>query len=364
MCRDGSHQPARTAATSAELRQEASAGPHRRRGSLQRPDHPCRSSRANSPRRSASSSPLRHGGLTQAAAALLEIDRVELLECLEIRPCCFQPPRTSGPTLAGPAARCETPGWGLQSALARPPCGPASMSASPAAGKIATSSPLLSRAPNTCAEPTESLAPVQEPPRLRAGSRRVGAVRRRRQPFRDDAAADDARRPSGPDDPPNALRPGADRGRRGRTPTPESLLATITRQREWGDFGIAEEEALERFRAIEPLNAGDALRAFYSAYAERVGKPRWGEDPDLREEHAEDRAGASRARFVHVIRDSRDVALSIRDRAIKEHPIDRIMSAGCDGSARPRAERSGSSATRRSATGPDPRHPGHARTRL
>ncbi len=30
------------------------------------------------------------------------------------------------------------------------------------------------------------------------------------------------------------------------------------------------------------------------------------------------------ARFVHVIRDGRDVALSIRDRAVKEHPIDRI----------------------------------------
>src|SRR5687768_7636126 len=30
------------------------------------------------------------------------------------------------------------------------------------------------------------------------------------------------------------------------------------------------------------------------------------------------------ARFVHVIRDGRDVALSIRDRATKEHPIDRI----------------------------------------
>ena len=30
------------------------------------------------------------------------------------------------------------------------------------------------------------------------------------------------------------------------------------------------------------------------------------------------------ASFVHVIRDGRDVALSIRDRATKEHPIDKI----------------------------------------
>jgi hypothetical protein len=111
----------------------------------------------------------------------------------------------------------------------------------------------------------------------------------------------------------------------GRDPTPESLLATITRQREWGDFGLTEEELLERFRAIEPLNAGDALRAFYSAYAERVGKPRWGEKtPIYVKSMRKIERALPEARFVHVIRDGRDVALSIRDRAVKEHPIDRI----------------------------------------
>ena len=111
----------------------------------------------------------------------------------------------------------------------------------------------------------------------------------------------------------------------GPSPTPESLLATITRQREWGDFGLSEEELLERFRAIEPLNAGDALREFYSAYAERVGKPRWGEKTPIyvKSMRRIERA-LPEARFVHVIRDGRDVALSIRDRAVKEHPIDRI----------------------------------------
>jgi len=109
------------------------------------------------------------------------------------------------------------------------------------------------------------------------------------------------------------------------SPTPESLLATITRQREWGDFGLSEEELLDRFRAIEPLNAGDALREFYSAYAERVGKPRWGEKTPIyvKSMRRIERA-LPEARFVHVIRDGRDVALSIRDRAVKEHPIDRI----------------------------------------
>jgi sulfotransferase family protein len=86
-----------------------------------------------------------------------------------------------------------------------------------------------------------------------------------------------------------------------RGATPESLLATITRQREWGDFGLSEEELLERFRAIEPLNAGDALRAFYSAYAERVGKARWGEKTPI------------------YVKSMRRI-----ERAVKDHPIDRI----------------------------------------
>jgi hypothetical protein len=111
----------------------------------------------------------------------------------------------------------------------------------------------------------------------------------------------------------------------GPSPTPESLLATITGQREWGDFGLDEEALLDRFRAIEPLNAGDALRAFYSAYAERVGKPRWGEKtPIYVKSMRKIERALPEARFVHVIRDGRDVALSIRDRAVKEHPIDRI----------------------------------------
>jgi hypothetical protein len=108
-------------------------------------------------------------------------------------------------------------------------------------------------------------------------------------------------------------------------PAPEALLATITSQREWGDFGLTEEELLERFRAQDPLTAGGALRSFYEAYAERVGKPRWGEKtPIYVKSMRKIESALPEARFVHVIRDGRDVALSIRDRATKEHPIDRI----------------------------------------
>jgi hypothetical protein len=106
---------------------------------------------------------------------------------------------------------------------------------------------------------------------------------------------------------------------------PEALLGTITSQREWGDFGLTEEELLERFRSFDPLTAGDALRSFYEAYAAKQGKPRWGEKTPIYVKSMRAIEGAlPEARFVHVIRDGRDVALSIRDRATKDHPIDRI----------------------------------------
>lgn len=108
-------------------------------------------------------------------------------------------------------------------------------------------------------------------------------------------------------------------------PTPEALLATITSQREWGDFGLTEEELLERFRAADPLTAGAALRSFYEAYAERAGKPRWGEKtPIYVKSMRKIQSALPEARFVHVIRDGRDVALSIRDRATKEHRVEAI----------------------------------------
>lgn len=115
-----------------------------------------------------------------------------------------------------------------------------------------------------------------------------------------------------------------DVGAQGRA-TPEAFLEVITKQREWGDFGLTEEQLLEAFRAIEPLNPGDALRAFYGAYAARVGKPRCGEKTPIYVKSIRKISEAlPEARFVHVIRDGRDVALSIRDRAVKEHPIDVI----------------------------------------
>lgn len=105
--------------------------------------------------------------------------------------------------------------------------------------------------------------------------------------------------------------------------TPEGFLSIITSQREWGDFGLTEQQLLDEFGSIQPLNAGDALRSFYRLYAERIGKPRCGEKTPIYVKSIRkiDRA-MPEARFCHVIRDGRDVCLSIRDRAVKDHPVD------------------------------------------
>jgi Sulfotransferase family len=107
--------------------------------------------------------------------------------------------------------------------------------------------------------------------------------------------------------------------------TPEALLKVIVAQREWGDFGLTEDELLDRFRAIGSPDAGDAIRAFFEAYAERVGKPRWGDKTPRYVTRMRLIADAlPEAHFAHVIRDGRDVALSVRDRTVKDYTVERV----------------------------------------
>ena len=100
------------------------------------------------------------------------------------------------------------------------------------------------------------------------------------------------------------------------------LVATIRGAREWEDFGLGEAELTAAFERLGPrLEAGPALRAFYSLCAQRAGKPRAGDKtPAYGRSMLAIKAALPEARFVHVIRDGRDVALSIRDRAGGERP--------------------------------------------
>jgi hypothetical protein len=107
----------------------------------------------------------------------------------------------------------------------------------------------------------------------------------------------------------------------GRPRSPEQLVEIISSARQWGDFGLERDELAARFRSADPLDAGNALRAFYGLYRERIGKPRWGDKTPIYVESMLEIQGAlPEARFVHLIRDGRDVALSRMRRALGEPP--------------------------------------------
>ena len=94
----------------------------------------------------------------------------------------------------------------------------------------------------------------------------------------------------------------------------QAFLETVMSHRRWGDFRIEGNLLARRIAAIEPFDLGEALRAFYELYAERFGKPRWGDKtPNYVHRMELVQSLLPEARFIHLIRDGRDVALSTRD---------------------------------------------------
>jgi hypothetical protein len=94
--------------------------------------------------------------------------------------------------------------------------------------------------------------------------------------------------------------------------TPDMLADVVIEHKRWGDFHLDADELRARFRAIQPLNMSDAVRAFYGMYAERHGKPRWGDKtPGYLRYMRRIEWVLPEARFIHLVRDGRDVALSV-----------------------------------------------------
>ncbi len=102
---------------------------------------------------------------------------------------------------------------------------------------------------------------------------------------------------------------------------PEAALETMTAVRQWGDLHTEPDEVLERWRRVEPFAAGPALRAFYEIFPARQGKPRYGEKtPSYVKSMRKIEGALPEARFIHVIRDGRDVALSRWKRSLGKEP--------------------------------------------
>ncbi|MEZ5074952.1 MAG: sulfotransferase [Solirubrobacterales bacterium] len=93
--------------------------------------------------------------------------------------------------------------------------------------------------------------------------------------------------------------------------TPEQAAETMTAVRQWGDLHTDPAEVVGRWQRLDRFEPGPALRAFYEIYAERQDKPRYGEKtPAYVKSMLKIEGAMPEARFIHVIRDGRDVALS------------------------------------------------------
>ena len=96
------------------------------------------------------------------------------------------------------------------------------------------------------------------------------------------------------------------------------MLELLTSHRRWGDFTIEADELAARWATLDPLTGPAAVRAFYELYADKQGNPgaRWGDKtPGYIKSMREIQIYLPEARFIHLIRDGRDVALSI----LKQH---------------------------------------------
>ena len=98
---------------------------------------------------------------------------------------------------------------------------------------------------------------------------------------------------------------------------PDEVVEFLMGRRRWGDYQLEPEELRERLAARAPLDPASAARCFYELYAEHQGKPRWGDkSPRYAISMPLLKRTLPEARFVHLIRDGRDVALS----ALKNRP--------------------------------------------
>jgi Sulfotransferase family len=98
---------------------------------------------------------------------------------------------------------------------------------------------------------------------------------------------------------------------KGGSSSPEEVIGFLREHRRWGDFGLDPDELEGRLRSAGRISPRVAARCFYDLYAEKQGKARWGDkSPRYAAKMVKIGRFLPEARFIHLIRDGRDVALS------------------------------------------------------
>src|SRR5215831_13608239 len=97
--------------------------------------------------------------------------------------------------------------------------------------------------------------------------------------------------------------------RHGRHPNLDDFVDDLGRFYQLYEWGIAPEDVRPRLR--EGMTTGEAIGAIFEVYAEREGKPRWGDKTPLYMQQLPllERLFPD-ALWVHLVRDGRDAALS------------------------------------------------------
>lgn len=97
-------------------------------------------------------------------------------------------------------------------------------------------------------------------------------------------------------------------------PNVEALLSKLRRQPGFRHMGLDNDEVAHLFDSERPGTYSDAIRLLFQMHARMQGKNRFGDKTPIHVLHIEYLAELfPEARFIHLIRDGRDVTLSIMD---------------------------------------------------
>ena len=95
--------------------------------------------------------------------------------------------------------------------------------------------------------------------------------------------------------------------------TRAAFLKAVTEMPSWPDANVDAAEFESALSTLQPFTVSEGVRTFYRIYAGRFGKSRWGDKTPAYCLHMRDiERILPEAHFIHIIRDGRDVALSLR----------------------------------------------------